>query len=413
MSHWFHRSVLKATTLISFNNVMEGSFNLTKLASDLKKVRDRVLDYLPDPSHTLETMNVAFISYLSMMSGFFMDYKLSGKKIRYSYVFKWTHSLLGQNPQVQQDAAFDIANMSVNIALWHMKHASYVASKKLVSMDDAKEMHTSLRKAAGIFQMVIKEILPTLEPAIPGSDLDPRVLNAYYIQCTAEAQEVTVARAIQLQHSEKLISALSHETSILFETAKTSLKGVEKKLIDQWVYYLEVKRNIYLAFAYCYSGKHLLKEDRCGDAIRNLKESQVYYNKAMSLCKSYSKVKGPAKPVKPDGHSFFTSLSATVQEMQEKCDRENDFIYHQKIPDSPISLEKKITFGLASPEVYTLPQPIPLWEAAFETKEVVATAIETPLKLKVNKQEEDLPPVREKFLPDEKGPTDDNGCVLQ
>lgn len=115
-------------------------------------------------------------------------------------------------------------------------------------MDDAKEMHTSLRKAAGIFQMVIKEILPTLEPAIPGSDLDPRVLNAYYIQCTAEAQEVTVARAIQLQHSEKLISALSHETSILFETAKTSLKGVEKKLIDQWVYYLEVKRNIYLAF---------------------------------------------------------------------------------------------------------------------------------------------------------------------
>lgn len=32
---------------------------------------------------------------------------------------------------------------------------------------------------------------------------------------------------------------------------------------------------------------------------------------------------------------------------------------------------------------------------------------------KVNKQEEDLPPVQEKFLPDEKGPTDDNGCVLQ
>lgn len=98
--------------------------------SDLKKVRGRLLDYLPDPSHTVETMNAAFVAYLSLMCGFFMDYKISGKKIRYSFIFKWTHSLLGPEPQVQQDAAFDIANMCVNVALWYMKHASFTASKK-------------------------------------------------------------------------------------------------------------------------------------------------------------------------------------------------------------------------------------------------------------------------------------------
>ena len=99
--------------------------------SDLKKARDRLLDILPDATHTYDTMSTAYVAYLSHMCGFFMDYKIFDKKVRYSFTFKWTHSLLGSNIQTQQDAAFDIANMSVNVALWHMKHASYMVSKKL------------------------------------------------------------------------------------------------------------------------------------------------------------------------------------------------------------------------------------------------------------------------------------------
>lgn len=52
-----------------------------------------------------------------------------------------------------------------------------------------------------------------------GSDLDPRVLGAYFNQCTAEAQEVTLARAIELKHSASLIAALASETAKLFLAA--------------------------------------------------------------------------------------------------------------------------------------------------------------------------------------------------
>lgn len=57
-------------------------------------------------------------------------------------------------------------------------------------MNEAKEVHSMLRRAAGIFTFVQTEFLPQLANPPPlGSDLDPRVLNAYVNQCTAEAQE--------------------------------------------------------------------------------------------------------------------------------------------------------------------------------------------------------------------------------
>jgi len=59
-----------------------------------------------------------------------------------------------------------------------------------ITMNEAKEVHNMLRRAAGIFTFVQTEFLPQLANPPPlGSDLDPRVLNAYVNQCTAEAQE--------------------------------------------------------------------------------------------------------------------------------------------------------------------------------------------------------------------------------
>ncbi len=55
--------------------------------------------------------------------------------------------------------------------------------------------------------------------SLPCSDLDPSILSAYIAQCTAEAQEVTVARAIELKHSPGLIAALAHQTALLFQSA--------------------------------------------------------------------------------------------------------------------------------------------------------------------------------------------------
>lgn len=71
-------------------------------------------------------------------------------------------------------------------------------------MNEAKAVHGTLRQAAGIFTFVQTEFLPQLaNPPLLGSDLDPRVINAYINQCTAEAQEGLYADAIITRNREE------------------------------------------------------------------------------------------------------------------------------------------------------------------------------------------------------------------
>jgi hypothetical protein len=57
-------------------------------------------------------------------------------------------------------------------------------------MEEAKEVHASLRKAAGVFKLIERDFSPKLiERQMEAGDLDPRVISAYATQCTAEAQE--------------------------------------------------------------------------------------------------------------------------------------------------------------------------------------------------------------------------------
>lgn len=64
-------------------------------------------------------------------------------------------------------------------------------------MDEAKEVHRSLKLAAGMFLHIKEQLLPKL-PATPekGTDFDTRVVEAYASQSQAEAQE-----GIHLMHA--------------------------------------------------------------------------------------------------------------------------------------------------------------------------------------------------------------------
>lgn len=46
----------------------------------------------------------------------------------------------------------------MNFALWYMKRAAWISSKDEVLERDAKQIHTALRKAAGIFEYVLQNI---------------------------------------------------------------------------------------------------------------------------------------------------------------------------------------------------------------------------------------------------------------
>lgn len=59
-----------------------------------------------------------------------------------------------------------------------------------VSMDEAKLVHRSLRRGAGLLKYAQEEwVNKLIESPAPMSDSDPRVHTAYLNQATAEAQE--------------------------------------------------------------------------------------------------------------------------------------------------------------------------------------------------------------------------------
>lgn len=429
MAYWFHRNPLKATAPITFE--LRGAATngqAQKICSDLRQSRNLLLDIISNPTVDMTTLMNALNKYLGLLHGFIvsLDAEKEGgdSKLRHALRFRWTNTLLGNTPTEQYDVVYERVSMLFNAALWYMKHSVKFAGSEEPKMEEAKEVHKCLRTAAGIFTAIKNDLSAQLiESAEKAADLDPRVLDAYIHQCTAEAQEVTIARAIELKHSSSLVSALAFETAQLYTTADCSLKALADKVALKWQKYLQFKAEIYLAYAYNYHGETLLAQDKCGDAIKCLEESQSHYDKAGELAKEYASTKGPGSTAKPQNHLFFRKLSPIVQRTLDKCVRENGFIYHQKVPPVAPDLELKATFGLAAPEEFKLPEPNEQWTAAvykaFDITKMPSRDEKAPTKDgKPGVQDDgagsgDLPPVKEVDVSQsDKDPSTFSGCIV-
>lgn len=116
---------------------------------------------------------------------------------------------------IHSDSLFELISIVMNIAIWLMKHATHVATTDEITMEEAKEVHRSLKLSAGMF-LHIKESLVTRLPATTekGVDCDARVIEAYAQQAQAEAQEgaVTMVTAKHLTMTYTCIYSLYSNT---------------------------------------------------------------------------------------------------------------------------------------------------------------------------------------------------------
>ncbi|XP_035630914.1 BRO1 domain-containing protein BROX-like isoform X2 [Oncorhynchus keta] len=270
----------------------------------------------------------------------------------------------------------------------------------------AKDVHRSLTFAAGIFKHLKEVYIPRLiTPAENGRDLDPRVMDTYMVQCKAEAQEVTIARAIELKHNATLIAALAFETANFYQKADHTLNTLEPECSSKWRNYLQLKEHFYMAYAYCYHGQTLLTSDKCGESIKSLQEAEKCYSRAEALCKEYRQTKGPGSTAKPS-EQLFTTLGGLIKNTLQKCERENGFIYFHKVPAEVPQLELKASYGLAEPISFEFPavseQCTPEVYTTFDLTKGAKAEKAKP------KQEEEVKPMKE---PDLK-PQKDTGCVI-
>ena len=159
MSYWFHRNPLKATAFQNFTiKMFAHDPEALKIMGDLKQSRERLLELLPDPHHSPEQIDTALKLYLALMRGLLFQPSDDGdpkaaNKLNTVLTFRWSDSII-DGVTVRSDAIFEVGSIVMNTAFWFMKHAVLVAVKPEITMDDAKEVHSNLRRAAGLIKYV-------------------------------------------------------------------------------------------------------------------------------------------------------------------------------------------------------------------------------------------------------------------
>ncbi|VDK51349.1 unnamed protein product [Anisakis simplex] len=420
MAHWFHRNPIKTSSPVKFElKAVLTSEESKNICGKLCAARMNLLEWFTDASYDLKKVDDEFNHYLALFTGFLMTIGPSGPEIGKAsklapvIKFRWTNSMLGSTAIVYSDTWFEALNMIMNMALWLTKHAAWVAAKDEVQETEAKQVHTALRRAAGMFQFV-SENTGKIDggSSIAGSDFDPAVLQAYIHQCKAEAQEITVARAIELKHSPRLISALANQTSQFFTKADTNLDRLDAEIFGKWRLYVQLKAQFYLAYAYAFLGESVLAEHKCGEAMRACKEGISCYQVAIDFAEKYSKAIGPGMQAQPQQHLFFRRIEPLLKRHLDKAERENTVIYHQKETDDCPELAEKPTHGLVKPEPFNLPAPDKGWNLITYTSFDLSKAT-MPDFSKIRKSSKKLTPVHEKKLyATDRDPDNDSGCVL-
>merc|ERR1711976_85339 len=314
-------------------------------------------------------------------------HKQCSVSLRHVFPFRWTDSLSIKpfnDPSLDRvDAANDIIGLTINFGIALMKRASMLSAKESNDMNDAKEIHTCLKQASGVFEFTRKNLThlllqPVSSEATPYTDVDARVLSCYALQCKADTLEVTIARGIALEHKENLIASLSNDAQILYQEAYDSLKNTyENNKIDtplKWMKYFELKQKFYFAMSRSYWGLSLLEDqEKSGEAIAHLKQAKESLANTTKLGKSYVKAVGAGTVAKPHEHPFFNKVHTKTTQILEKCERENNMLYYQKVPEHPSIPEFKDMKKLADPTEFVMPEmskmfTTRLYEGFFATK---------------------------------------------
>ncbi|CAH8286564.1 unnamed protein product, partial [Schistosoma turkestanicum] len=196
MTDWFHRNHLKATAKFDFDfGAVARDLSCKTLCSEAAKRRLELLKLISNPSVPCESVLTSVNRYLQLLMGFIIatDNKTPYSKLRDLVCVKWCDSIKPKGePIVRSDAIFELYSIIFNVALWYTKHAAKVASNENVSEDEAKDVHLSLRTAAGLFNLLRTKYLHEFTGFVQNSDLDPNILDAYINQSLAEAQESNV-----------------------------------------------------------------------------------------------------------------------------------------------------------------------------------------------------------------------------
>ncbi|CAF0823050.1 unnamed protein product [Didymodactylos carnosus] len=320
-----------------------------QICNQLRQLRHELLKDLCDPSLDLTLVRDIFDQYVSLILGFIIspDGSSDDSKLRYTTKFYYTDSLTSTSVITPSDK-------------------------------DALDIHKSIKISSGIFKHVLDIELRKLTNVKlpPCSDLNDKILVAYYYQSLAEFHEVTVARAINSKQDNALISSIANQISQYFDIGGQQLTTFDDKI------------------ARAYQALSLLDKNDGGGALKAVEEAFKVQQQAKAFCDEYAKRDAPGTQAIPQRHPFFLQLESMIKRIHDTTEFENTLIHHKKIANECPPLEQA-THGILQAEEYIMPKLNSLFSAdayrAFDIGKNVGKPYKEDKKAREVKEMKEVP----------------------
>ncbi|CAH1990718.1 unnamed protein product [Acanthoscelides obtectus] len=196
---------------------------------------------------------------------------------------------------------------------------SGVAAAQSVDNDDGLKLAAKLlQQAAGIFNYLKSTVMLSIQQD-PTPDLNPDTLGALSQLMIAQAQQMFVHKAIHDSMKDSVIAKLASACEDLYsECLKTFQRENLKHIWDRdWLSMISAKQAAFGAIAELYQSMVCKASKSIGEEISRLQRASELFKAATSRC----------------GKSLFEDLALKAERNLAEAKKDNDFIYHERIPD--------------------------------------------------------------------------------
>ncbi|XP_008545524.1 programmed cell death 6-interacting protein [Microplitis demolitor] len=228
--------------------------------------------------------------------------------------------------------------------------SSVAASQSLESDEGLKLAAKLFQQAAGIFNYLKGNVMLAIQQE-PTPDMSPDTLGALSALMIAEAQEIFVHKAIHDTMKDGVIAKLASQAEEYYaEALKLFQKEIFRSFWDkEWVPLITGKQSGYRAMAELYQAGVCRSKSAIGEEICRLEYAVDLFKAAQQ------------RSNKP---ALFQEYANKAQRRLTEVKKDNDFIYHERIPDIK-SLEPIGKANVA--KLLTMSQPLnPNFKDLFE-----------------------------------------------
>lgn len=234
-------------------------------------------------------------------------------------------------PTSQYSLAYEKASIIFNISAVLSCHAAFQDRHEDTGL---KTAYHSFQASAGMFTYINENFLHA-----PSTDLSRDTVKTLIAIMLAQAQEVFLEKQIADGKKPALLAKLASQAAYLYTQAiEGTQENVAKAVFERvWLLVVQVKANWMTSLAQYYQALADDDANAHGAAICRIEVAQNSAKEAAKIANSIPSSPPPSANLASDTGSILSDMAkkhaVTCQELLGQLNKDNDFIYHQAVPD--------------------------------------------------------------------------------